>query len=174
MNHFLFYQINSLAFRFTWLDTIGIFFAKYLPYLMILIFFVISLKDFKRNKLFFTKGVISSFLGIILTFFIRKIYCLPRPLTFAQTHILISHSLSCSFPSAHTAFLFALSTSIFFKKKLLGKLFLGASFLVGIARVFCGLHWPYDILGGIIVGVFCGYVVEKLAFSKNFIKKWLP
>ncbi|MDP3734918.1 MAG: phosphatase PAP2 family protein [bacterium] len=38
--------------------------------------------------------------------------------------------------------------------RLLGTLFMVAALLMGLARVAAGIHWPIDVLGGIILG--CG------------------
>lgn len=61
-----------------------------------------------------------------------------------------------SFPSAHTSFLFAFSTVAFLRHRLLGSVLYAGSFIVCLARVAAGVHYPSDILGGIVVGVASG------------------
>jgi membrane-associated phospholipid phosphatase len=33
---------------------------------------------------------------------------------------------------------------------------------MGIARIYAGVHWPFDILGGIAVGIISGYFIHWL------------
>jgi membrane-associated phospholipid phosphatase len=43
--------------------------------------------------------------------------------------------------------------------------FLGA-ILMGLARVVAGIHWPYDIFGGALIGIISSVLVAK--FFKKF------
>ncbi|MCD6115278.1 phosphatase PAP2 family protein, partial [bacterium] len=56
----------------------------------------------------------------------------------------------------------------YFYNKKLGIFFFLVSFLMGTSRIYCGLHWPSDILVGAVVGVFVGWLFVEL-FKK--IKK---
>lgn len=67
-----------------------------------------------------------------------------------------------AFPSAHTATAFALAVTIWLHDRKVGWLYLGAALLVGWARVLANVHWPQDILGGIILGIIVAFVVEKV------------
>ena len=66
-----------------------------------------------------------------------------------------------SFPSGHMAFLTPIALTVWSENRKLGNWFLGGTILVGISRVAYGYHWPSDILGGIVVGVFFFYLVKK-------------
>jgi undecaprenyl-diphosphatase len=74
----------------------------------------------------------------------------------------IEHSASGSFPSGHIAFLFALAIAVYFFNKKWGLVFFILSLLVGLARIFVGIHYPLDILGGIVIGIVSAIVVRAL------------
>jgi undecaprenyl-diphosphatase len=102
----------------------------------------------------------------------------PRPFVTHPVHLLISHAADDSFPSDHAAVSFAVAGMLLFTLPLLlvaawnqrvvlwqaqgwhrllwPFLLMGLSLLlacsIGIARVFVGVHYPGDILGGALSG----------------------
>ena len=103
----------------------------------------------------------------MITELIRFIWHRPRPFVAHQVNQLIEHSASGSFPSGHIAFLFALAMTVYFFNIKIGWIFLCLSFLVGLARVFVGIHYPLDILGGIIVGITSVIFIRFLIIKKK-------
>ncbi len=173
----VFKAINGLANHSRIIDLVGIFLAHYLPYLLgvILLIFLFWPKNNSKNKIMvfiaIASAIISRFVvkTIILFFYNR-----PRPyITLPSAHKLISISASenlQSFPSGHAIFFFALSTVVYNFNKKLGIFFFICSILICIARVFVGVHWPSDILGGAVLGVMVGFIINWLYIkNQNFI-----
>lgn len=67
-----------------------------------------------------------------------------------------------SFPSSHTAIVFALAVTIYLHNKKLGVLFLIIALLVGIGRVLAKVHFPVDIVGGAILGMLSALFVKRI------------
>lgn len=67
-----------------------------------------------------------------------------------------------SFPSGHMTFFFALATTVWLYNKRFGRYLLIGAFLMGIARIFVGIHWPSDILGGAVIGIASAFIVHAL------------
>ena len=162
---FLFSQINSLALKYLWLDTLGIFLAQYLPCVLIGILILFLLKNFKKYWKIVSLGISAGVFARIITEIIHWLWYRPRPFIENQINSLLSHSPTSSFPSGHATFFFALSTIIYFYHKRAGIFFFLVSSLIGLGRVFTGVHWPLDILGGIAIGVFSGWLVNKVVTS---------
>ena len=77
-----------------------------------------------------------------------------------------------SFPSGHSAASFAAVTALFFsKKKQLWIPSLVLAVIICFSRMYLYVHYPTDILGGIIVGIICG-VLSYLICTKLMPKKW--
>ncbi len=78
------------------------------------------------------------------------------------------------FVSSHSSNFFALSTFLFlnFKKisKSWGYIFFWA-IIIGYSRVYLGVHYPFDVVGGGLLGILVGYVVYKITIFIN--KKFL-
>lgn len=67
------------------------------------------------------------------------------------------------FVSSHAANVFALITflGLFFRKVSIALLLYFWACIVSYSRVYAGLHYPFDILGGILLGIFLGVIVWK-------------
>jgi len=71
-----------------------------------------------------------------------------------------------SFPSTHSSIVFAVSSSLFFKNRKLGLLFIFGAILVGLGRVLAHVHYPLDIFIGFMIGVTTAYLLNIL--TKKF------
>ena len=163
MNYIIFQSINNLAGKCSILDYFGIFLAEYLPYILILLTLIILFKNKKAIIFAFSAGVLAR----IFTELIRWFYNSPRPFVENEVNRLVSHEATNSFPSGHTSFFFALSYVVYRYNKKAGLWFFAGSTLMSISRVFVGIHWPYDVLCGAILGITCGWLILKI------IKKFL-
>ncbi|MFC1663856.1 phosphatase PAP2 family protein [Patescibacteria group bacterium] len=167
---YIFQEINSFALKYLWLDALGIFFAKYFGYILVLFLLFLLVRNFKK----YLPIVIQAFSAAVLArlAIVNLIrWILPRPRPFVENHInlILDWTNQAAFPSGHAAFYFALSAIIYFYNRKAGLFFLLASFLISISRVFVGLHWPSDIVSGAVVGIFSAWVIMK-AFKKINIK----
>jgi len=163
----IFFQfINGLAGQSRILDLLGIFFAKYLAYILIIAALIIIFyeKNWRRKLYDFSLVAISLLLARgLITQTIRFFYHRPRPYI-ANPDILtfIDKTNEASFPSGHSTFFFALATAIYFVRPKWFYYFLTGAIIMGIARVFVGVHYPLDILAGAIIGVFSAVISKKI------------
>jgi len=147
------------------LDWLGIFLAKYLPYILIILAICLFFKEknWKHQLYYFSFVVLSIILSRgIITEFIKFFWHRERPFLAMNFQPLAMPWSSWSFPSGHAAAFFALAFSIFFINKYWGIWFLIAVCLMGLARIFIGIHWPTDILGGILIALISVLIIKKL------------
>jgi len=170
MNRLLFDSIFKFANRSPFLDSIGIFFASYLPIILILGFIFFVLTSFKKWRMrLFVFGVASLTVILsrgIITEVIRFFYPQPRPPSILPIDPLIEQ-VGSSFPSGHASFLFALAGILFYFNRRWGILYLTLAALNGVCRIFVGVHWPFDIAAGALVGIVSA--ISVLSFTRNYL-----
>ena len=92
----------------------------------------------------------------------------------ADVQLLISRPDDFSFPSGHTAASFASVTALWLAgKKQWAMAALPVGVLIAFSRMYLCVHYPTDIIGGVLVGVGCGWIGAKLVemfWQKNFAK----
>jgi undecaprenyl-diphosphatase len=106
-------------------------------------------------------AVVSGFVTLGNAFYFR-----PRPfstLPAGSLHLLFYRPTDSSFPSNLAAVTFAVATSIFIKNKKYGSLLLALSTLSSFGRVYMGVHYPLDIIGGAAIGVLSSFISFGIA-----------
>jgi len=162
MDLYLFNLINQFAGKWICLDALGIFFAKYFEYVLLLSLLLFLAVGFRKYWKMIIQAFISAVLArLVIVSFIRLLWSRSRPFIENNVNLLIDYPVKPSFPSGHAAFYFALSTIIFLYNKKIGILFFIASFLICLTRIFVGIHWPSDILAGAIIGILSALLIKK-------------
>ena len=79
-----------------------------------------------------------------------------------------STATSMSFPSGHTSRVFAMATLIAFgTKRPVGVAMFVFAALVGLSRIYLGLHWPSDVLAGAVLGIALGLTMRWVGKRDN-------
>ena len=148
--------LNGFAGASNWLDGLIIFFASYLPWLLVataLLFVCISARKRDMWKVFFV-ATSAMFVGrFVVVDLTHLLYQRPRPFLATRDVHSLFQVHEWSFPSAHALVFFALATAIFLYNKKWGAGLYAGALLVVIARVAAGVHYPSDVLVGAGIGV---------------------
>lgn len=94
---------------------------------------------------------------------LKYIFQRPRPfLSLEGVNLLVAPPGSFSFPSGHAANAFASSIVIARKVSRLARPVLLLAVIIAFSRVYVGVHYPLDILGGALLGALCARFVLGL------------
>jgi len=112
---------------------------------------------------------------IIKPFFHRLRPCNPSDLV-EGGRFLLGYKTSFSFPSSHVMNMFGQAMLFSFFYPRLGLWFFLFAAVIGFSRIYVGVHYPLDVLGGAVFGVLCGALVYgayrlALLFRRRWIKK---
>lgn len=152
MNYDIFNYINQMAGQHNWLDALMVFLAEDIVYILIaiLVLFWLTGREYNQQTAFF--ACLSATFAILLSKYVIGPWVNhSRPFVEHSVHQLISHAASTSFPSDHTTFAFALAFTVWFRHRKWGVLLLSLSLLTGISRIYVGVHYPADIVGGMML-----------------------
>lgn len=76
-----------------------------------------------------------------------------------------------SFPSGHTYVSFCAAAAIYLHQKKWGILAFILASLIAFSRLYLFVHFPTDILGGIVLGLVTGFIGTKLAANDKIREK---
>jgi len=90
---------------------------------------------------------------------LKDIIARQRPCNaLTDINLLVGCGHSYSMPSNHASNAFAFAITFFFlRKNIIGYLFLAAAALIGFSRIYVGVHYPFDVVAGILLGAGSAY-----------------
>lgn len=154
----IFQFLHRLAGIHFLLDWIIVFCAKYLIFVMGFIFILILIVYKKGREKFHLFFIINTFgIGILLilvSHLIGMISFRLRPfVTYDFIPLVYVAANEKAFPSDHATVAFFVAFLLLFYRRNLGILFIVLASLVSVARIVAGVHYPVDIVGGMVLGL---------------------
>lgn len=163
---------RSITLAVHWLfEVAGGFFSPFFHFIsflgkggVILILFSLVLIYFPKTRRYGTAMLFGLAIGALITNCVIKIaVARPRPYTdgsfFRDLWLVMGQATESDFcfPSGHTTAAFAASVAVFLVgDKRVSWLALLFGVLMGISRIYLVVHYPSDVIGGVIVGSFSG------------------
>ena len=174
MDYTLYSLINGLAGRFIALDKTMVFIAQNFQYLIVIALLLLWFRKDTKEKVIANRkaaiiAVITMLIALVINHIIGFIYFRPRPYTLHVAHLLVNPSIDPSFPSDHATFSLALALPILVVNKYFGRFMIGMSLLLCFARVYVGLHYPLDIVGGAIIAYVTYKTIQRLPRYFDYI-----
>jgi undecaprenyl-diphosphatase len=165
MNSLLFDSINELAGHVGLLDALMEDVAKYSVFLLVLVAGALWFVGDRSTRATHQRMVLAAVAAVALSLFLAQavshLYYHARPFVErGDVRLLIGHSSDSSVPSEHASVAFAAAGAVLWLRWRLGVALLGLALLVGVARIYVGVHYPADIAAGAAIGLTLSCVVS--------------
>lgn len=117
------------------------------------------------------EGLFTFILVVIVVVLADRIVCdiikplvgRPRPpWVLDEVRLLVGVTQAGSFPSAHAGNHFSIFTVFLLKHRLFGWAYLPVAILISYSRIYVGVHYPLDIIGGAIFGFLLAFSIVLL------------
>ncbi|WP_251178820.1 phosphatase PAP2 family protein [Adlercreutzia agrestimuris] len=156
--------LDSFVAAFTWMGNVG----------QLWIVLGIVLVCIPHTRRLGAAVLIAFGLGTLITSgIIKPLLMRPRPCDINPAiQLIVDRPFGSSFPSGHTTSAFASAFALFFMKNprapkaLIIVVFILAAFMA-FTRLYCYVHYPTDVLAGILVGLFSGFLSAKILSAYN-------
>ena len=115
----------------------------------------------EQNQRAVLSAIASMLLGNLFVKALNLVFYRPRPFADHTVTLLFYRPSDSSFPSNPTSIGFCIATSVWWFNRKMGLVLYVLASLLGLARLCGGVHYPSDILGGALIGMFSAYLVVK-------------
>ena len=146
------------------MDNFVIFLAKYLclfEIVIVAIYFFLQTRSRQKSIIVLSAIFLPS--SYIIAQVVAAFYFDPRPFVIGHFTPLILHAPDNGFPSDHMLLTSAIASILFVYNKKIGALAWLIAIVVGISRVYAGIHHLTDIVGSAVI------VIVSMWFAKNYI-----
>lgn len=155
------------------MNNVIVFLASYLIFFLFLGLFWLWIIDGRKLQETALHAIVSALLSWMVGAFLKDIFGTVRPYVLSgMVPLTVTAPQDAAFPSSHMAATMALAVSVFLHDKKVGAWFMVGSILVGIGRIWAGVHYPQDVVGGAVVGTVVALVVRRFHVYA-FLKKYL-
>ncbi|MBC7263763.1 MAG: phosphatase PAP2 family protein [Chloroflexi bacterium] len=166
----LFTLINGLAGRYPLLDAIARLFVNdyavptALSAIVLALWFVgRSPQERGRNQRALFYALFALVLANVVVKACNLVFFRPRPFSFHEVNLLFYHPSDSSMPSNPAATGFALAGGVWLRNRRAAALMFILATMWAIARVYCGVHYPSDVVVGALVGLAAAQLIGRVS-----------
>lgn len=169
LNRAIFILINATPASALWLIKLAQFIAKDLilivPILNVLLWLWGKKEQMHFQRRLLLKANMALLYALIISACVSHLLPYPRPFAAGFGHQFLNHIANASYPSDHGTIIFTFALAfICWHKRWSGLILLFIACAIAWARVYLGIHWPLDMLGGLLVGLL-GCLASQLTWQ---------
>lgn len=163
INQTLFLLINAPEHPSHLLIETAIFFAKYFIVLIPIVLLVAWIAGNENVKKLALMAAITAVLGLIVNSVFGLVWYHPRPFAIHLGTNFLPHSDDSSFPSDHLTFFWSVAVSFALSRqtRALGLLLVLLGLPVAWARIYLGVHYPFDMIGSLVVATAAATICKE-------------
>ncbi|MGG0154796.1 undecaprenyl-diphosphatase [Bacillus mycoides] len=176
MNYTVFQWINNFAGSSKLLDTLMIAITNSVPYVAILFMIILWFNNGKkenaiRKQYTVLYTTLSVSIALLVNVLIHAVYYHPRPFITHHVNQLVPHAADSSFVSDHSVLVFSIAFVFILRGEKLKYIALIWAILVGVSRMYVGVHYPLDILGAaFLTFITSGLVMQSARIFEPLVR----
>lgn len=176
MNYTVFQWINNFAGSSKLLDTLMIAITNSAAYVAILFMLILWFNNGKkenaiRKQYTVLYTTLSVSIALLVNVLIHAVYYHPRPFITHHVNQLVPHAADSSFVSDHSVLVFSIAFVFILRGEKLKYIALIWAVLVGISRMYVGVHYPLDILGAaFLTFITSGLVMQSARIFEPLVR----
>ncbi|WP_242239572.1 undecaprenyl-diphosphatase [Bacillus cereus group sp. BfR-BA-01309] len=170
----IFRAINDLGKQYSSLNSTMVFLAEYMVYILALIILAYWFTGSRKSRMMVIQAMVAFVIAEVIGKIAGEFHLNYQPFAvLPNVNKLVDHTVDNSFPSDHTILFFSICFSFWLVRKKTGWLWLILAFSVAISRIWVGVHYPFDVAIGALIGcvaaLFSYWLVPEFAFIQQLL-----